>query len=411
MTRLRISISMTRSFPEDTPLIAEIANAKYPEPLRVPISERTPREIEVEPGLCSIRVFSTWGEVTSRSILAITDQLTDTVIRLHPWGEETGMLSTQESERAETITVRLRYLIAPHDGFLDQIKPQTPVVISSAPERVRRSVTETWRISLAVPSHPFSATSLIEVGGEVDMSRIMLLPPDQQVTVMINRRLVFEQDSVSSDQQQRDAPADRVEVHVSGQFRPAESLRQYLRIGDIASAEVIARPLIRAQVDSFENWGHPQDLISTLLCGYFSLRTGEFSHFDKWTQLYTWLADSSADAAIILGWHWLASGETQGEEKARDLFTQSFSKFWLPVYTEGFKLLWDGLRFLHRHTLEGNQREGLEYTLGRIEPYAANADWTQPHTTFYGHNPYSPARGRRFENPRDALSIELTGKI
>jgi hypothetical protein len=420
MAHLRVFIS-TPQFSGTTPLIAEIANTKYSEPLRILVGFREdhPREIEVDPGFCVIRVFSMWGEVPSQSVLAITDQHTDTVIRLNPWSEEAsmlnpwseeaGMLSLQESQRAEAIALRLRYLIARHFSALDRFIRGGRVAISSESTRGAYSMTANWSSTLTIPFDPLLETRMIEVGGEVDMSRIMLLPPDQQVTVRINRRLIFEQDAGVGDLSEYEAPADRVEVHGREQFRPAVSLRQYLRIGDMASAEAIARPLIQAQVHSFENWGYPQDLSSTLLCGYFSLRTGEFSRLDQWANLLTWLAGYSADAAVILGWHWLTSGETQDEEKAREFFPQIFSRFWLPVYTEGFKLLWDGLRVLQGHAPEGHERERLEDALREIGPYAANADWTMPFTTFYGNDPYAPIRGSRFLDSDNTLSIELTG--
>src|SRR5262249_17441007 len=117
MTRLRIHISKTY-LPEGAPLVTEISNARYTEPLPVLANQLVPCEVEVEPGLCSIRVFTTWGDVTSRSVIAIPDQITDTVLRLHSRGEEEASgRSAQAPEHAETIDVSLRYLHGYHSGL------------------------------------------------------------------------------------------------------------------------------------------------------------------------------------------------------------------------------------------------------------------------------------------------------
>jgi hypothetical protein len=139
------------------------------------------------------------------------------------------------------------------------------------------------------------------------------------------------------------------------------------------------------------------DPIAAAVGGYALLRCAAFDRIHSWAKnladWFPWLPDGS----VVYAWQLLSDPAKRDYVKARSSLLDA-ARCGVPVFTEGLRLLRDGLNyFAHIHQWsdkrpfssndDGEARQELE----RIVKYAGAADWSARHTTFFGSDPQTPS--------------------
>jgi len=128
---------------------------------------------------------------------------------------------------------------------------------------------------------------------------------------------------------------------------------------------------------------------SAALGGYHLLRIGELERLHSWpANLANWMSWMS-DGPIIRGWQLLHGARPRSGETARRRFLEAVERG-LPIYSEGLRLLIDGLKVLSHADPDDGELAGAVDSMGM---YAAAADWSQPVLTFHAGDPMTPGRG------------------
>jgi len=122
--------------------------------------------------------------------------------------------------------------------------------------------------------------------------------------------------------------------------------------------------------------------------GYYLLRIGEIEGYTRsWTANLADRMGWMSDGPIIRGWQLLRGAPPKGGETPRERFLQAANRG-LPVYTEGLRLLIDGLKVIVRAS--GSNDDEAQTSLERIGRYGAATDWSRPFLTFTGADPDRP---------------------
>jgi len=275
--------------------------------------------------------------------------------------------------------------------------------------------------------------SVLQLGSPRIAWRFVSLPPHSIVDVTISPR-----------------GEDDLAVEVTTRNIQAEALLGYLRSGAIEGADLTAEPLL-ANAESLLR-GKLADPIAAAIGGYYLLNTARLERLSDWgpnlSRWFPWLADG----AVINAWQHLHAGRAElsahppaGREapsgRRRSRWLQLIIDAWqklaprhrhpeglkdadqhfaemrqqlllaigrgIPVYTEGLKLLVDGLRLL-RHDSRRRHAE-LDDALAFIEPYANAADWSAATVTYGGTDPASPQAKALYGFPDDDQHLVRLG--
>jgi hypothetical protein len=220
----------------------------------------------------------------------------------------------------------------------------------------------------------------LQVQGRLYPPRFVALPPapqGQPVRVLIVRQ--------GNDAQRREAAErpDPLTVLVSSGNLQAELLLGYLTDGSFVTARRIGDALIGdAERLVQQKLGDPS---AAAVGGYYLLRAQKLDRLHDWTQnldnWFPWLPDG----AVIHAWHLLRQ-ERPDVERARDRLLEA-ERRGVPLYTQGLRMLFDGLDLLARKLGDENLKRAWE----RVERYAVAANWRAMTTTFYGVVPSEPS--------------------
>ena len=217
---------------------------------------------------------------------------------------------------------------------------------------------------------------MIQIGGSHIASRMITVPAAPAVKLLI-----------------RPAPAVSEQVHpvevvISSENWKVETLLSLMRRGDTESAgdlfteARIAERLLYDKVD---------DPLAAAVGGYFLLRQGKLQQLHNWprnlSNWFPWLPDG----AVIYARQLLLMARDQhpanGAAEAQKLLLEACRRG-LPVYTEGLRLLRDGLL---RFRGPGRDEAGkVGEALGWLGNYLAAVDWSSPTTSFIGTGPREP---------------------
>jgi hypothetical protein len=162
---------------------------------------------------------------------------------------------------------------------------------------------------------------------------------------------------------------------VGGSHPQVEAILGFLTSGDFEAARQIgqlwfdqAEQMLRDKVI---------DPIAATVAGYFLLRAGAFDRMGDWTtNLATWFP-SIPDGAVICGWHMAL---TNRWDLAEHWLTEAVQRG-VPLYTQGLRLLYDGLRVL----VARSARVGDSFD--RVQAIAARAKWTSGVTSLMATDP------------------------
>ena len=205
----------------------------------------------------------------------------------------------------------------------------------------------------------------------------------------------------SSDVQ---APIYPLEIVVSGEDSTAESLLTLMQKGDMSSAKTLADAPVLAEQLLHQKFVNTD---AAAVGGYFLLRIKDLNRLHNWANnLADWF-DWMADGPIIHAWQILLSILDTGDlSSARELARKQLLeavKRGIPVYTEGLRLLREGLLYFHRFA-KGEDAE-VAAALDSIGRYAVAADWAMTSTTFTGSRPDAPSEKSRRGTPKDKTNI------
>jgi len=124
-----------------------------------------------------------------------------------------------------------------------------------------------------------------------------------------------------------------------------------------------------------------KDPAAAAIGGYFLLKTGALSRLHNWAEnLSNWF-EWLPDGAVIHARQLLMEGTNSPERirRVRDLLLEAIDRG-LPVFTEGFRLLYDSL--LRVHALTGPDDWQTSTALNYIRDCAGMVDWSLENTTF-----------------------------
>ena len=235
-----------------------------------------------------------------------------------------------------------------------------------------------YRFAHAAPSN------VLQLGGPSIAWRFVSLPAAPVVDVTVSPR-----------------GENDLAVKVMTDSAEAEALLGYLRTGAVEGADVTAASLLKRK---------RRNPIAAAISGYYLLRTAGLDRLSDWgpnlSRWFPWLPDG----AVINGWQHIHAGrERRGEPDQhfaaarRELILAT--RRGVPVYTEGLRLLVDGLRLL-REDAEAEDAE-LDAAMTFIEPFAMAADWSAATVTYSGADPAAPHPRPGYGIPSDRERLVL----
>ena len=177
----------------------------------------------------------------------------------------------------------------------------------------------------------------------------------------------------------RDDPNDQdvapFRVFVGGGNPQAEAMVGFLNVGDFEAARRIGEKW----ADDAERMLQDKvtDPLAAVVAGYFLLRAGALDRLHDWTSnlanWFPWIPDG----AVICGWHMALSGRWDLSER---WLTEAVHRG-LPLYTQGLRLLHDGLRVLI------DRGAKVEEPFDHVRAVAARAKWTSGVTCLVSTDP------------------------
>jgi hypothetical protein len=220
---------------------------------------------------------------------------------------------------------------------------------------------------------PAGASYCLEVGSPGGPNYFTYLPPGP---LSVEARL-------------RGAPgrgSDQVEIELG--FRPsplARSLLEYMRAGALLDAHRISQSVVCDSVRKLEK-------NSVLVLAYLRLRVG-VACTDDWLGKLTAIGEPSPDVRVIRGWQALRSDPPNPALSQRWMVEAALDTT-PPVYSEGLRLLIDGLQLLS-NLVKVKKRQRLEDALTRVRVWGGATDWGRMLTTVVGNHPAEPLPGYR----------------
>lgn len=180
-----------------------------------------------------------------------------------------------------------------------------------------------------------------------------------------------------------------LDVSISTSNEKAQALLSLLTSGDMARAKTLT------SVEGAESllYSKMADPAAAAIGGYFLLRTGELARMHDWADnlanRFPWMPDGS----IIHAWQMIhEAGQTVNVAAVRERFLEAVNRG-IPIYTEGIRLLYDGLTILSCEFKK--QDKSVEQALERIKRYTTYVDMSQETTTYTGAYPDQPGADKK----------------
>ena len=160
-----------------------------------------------------------------------------------------------------------------------------------------------------------------------------------------------------------------------------ESLRGYIARGNVDLARGLA-PNVLAERSLNAKIAAPR---IAALGAYFLLRVGDFDRLHDWPDNLSNWQPWLPDGPVISAWQRLRSPDPD-LDVVRRLLLEAESRG-MPIYTEGVRLLKDGLELFAR---DPEADWDVEEPHRRVEAYAMAMDWRKSETTYAGDHPDKP---------------------
>ena len=199
---------------------------------------------------------------------------------------------------------------------------------------------------------------VLEVRGQYERQFVSL--PSEQAIVDIRRA----------------AQGSPAEFHVDARTRDpdVEALRGYLLSGEIEVARALAAGVLAERLLAAK-MAAPR---IAALGAYVLLRTGELERLHNWPDNLTRWKPWLPDGPLIAAWQRLRSPHPHYDEVC-ELLLEAESRG-MPVYTEGVRLLRDGLDLFRSDDEDWPVAEAVE----RVAGYAQALNWDKSETTYFG---------------------------
>lgn len=234
-----------------------------------------------------------------------------------------------------------------------------------------------------------SSSDLSEIAFEsIAESQRMLLTvamPDRELQVQVPgnaTRVLVRVDNVRSSSHGHDL---HLAVQIATRNADADAVTAYLARGDLQAAESMASWADPAQNLLYEKF---EDPFAASVGGYLLLRLRRFDLMRDWARnLADWFPDLS-DGAIIWAWQRIFQhGPSAGSEIESYLKLAAARD--LPIYSEGLRLLSDGLRML--------PPDVGQPLIEQLNLRAGSGVWSSPFTAGLFDRREKPDRGPRVE--------------
>ena len=214
----------------------------------------------------------------------------------------------------------------------------------------------------------------LQVEGSSTQPLLVSLPPGHQIQCLVK---------LAAGPEKVVHPLD---ITVATQNTTAETLLSLITSGRMDNAKTFFSQAEWAEGLLFDKMLDP---VSAAIGGYFLLKVGDLEKMHNWpNNLAEWMP-WLPDGAIIHAWQMIRSGnekmETIDKIKARLV---SAADRGIPVYTEGLKLLYEGLNLLWYQFGRGDKK--VENAMAKIKRYMEFADMSQETVTFIGESPDQP---------------------
>ena len=216
----------------------------------------------------------------------------------------------------------------------------------------------------------------LQVGGPGVPWKCVALPGAQNVKVLIRPALGPE------------GEVHPLDVVVSSYDTQAEAILSLLETGNVVEAKVIENAGAAEQM----LYGKMVNPSGAAIGGYYLLKIRDLDRLHNWTEnLANWI-DWMADGPVIRAWHLLKTARLHGADKAdthskaREHLLEAVKRG-VPTYTEGLRLLRDGLNMLCQDQSDVEALEAKKI----IDRYTESCDWSSPMTTFLGARPDEPS--------------------
>lgn len=360
------------------PLQIEVADQKL-KPITTQITHSKQNlSFELQPGIYSVSATTPSGSRVQRVVEVTQDETQDITLPLHnvsPREDYEWAYMTQKRTR--------RALLQEETGRQEKLKDTW--------FRLWWKLGNSYQVmDLNYESHPTpngkfihiqvmqEGVAAIQVGGPEVPWKCVSIPPLTSCNVLIQ----------ASPKHSRH-PLD---VTVASENPVLEGLLALLRRGEVNTAKVIEQD--QAQMAEEMVFDKRQDPVAAAVGGYFLLRINDHQRLHNWANnLANWFR-WMPDGAIIHAWQLIAAyRENSGAEASQlDLARLRLIegvKRGYPIYSEGLRLLRDGLLLFDREA----DREDPEIRAARNKAgaYYSAADLSAPTTTFLGETPDLPS--------------------
>ncbi len=223
---------------------------------------------------------------------------------------------------------------------------------------------------------------VLQVGGADVPWRFICLPPTPQTVQVLLRA--------------SRSPSERnggLAVKVASLDHRAETLSHYLRSGSMEAARLVSEEVLgEAERLLFDKLRNP---MGAVIGGYYLLTVRAYERMHNWpNNLANWM-EWLADGAVIHAWQLLRTAGVRGRSRARERLLQAVERG-LPVFSEGVRLLLDGLELFAD---QDQSDRAVAEALARLRRYAGAMDWEQRLTTFYGAGLDAPSLENTFGPP------------
>lgn len=225
---------------------------------------------------------------------------------------------------------------------------------------------------------------MLEISEPDRDSVFVCLPPQQVLDILISAG----EGPVSN--------MPELEVCITTTNYKAQSLLALISAGDINKA----RSLMSIQEAEQLLFQKMVDPASAAIGGYFLLKTGELERMHNWARNLANLFQWFPDGLVLYAWQLIqdhSKGEGVSNDTIKQLLLESLRRG-VPVYTEGLRLLYEGINMLAFDEHTSDPEVGKACTL--IRKYVDAADMGKDTTTFIGLAPDKPG----FSKPRATIN-------
>ena len=336
---------------------------------------------ELEPGLYCLRVSTASGAAVTEPVLVAAEG-TDVTIPLHelsPHESHEWAYFTEAAERpdgtlgdAETKALWMRLWASTPEGKWEL----TPFSPETRADWKRDGVSYGFRFA-------GGDRYMLQIGGPAAGWKLISLPPNFELMTLVRPAT--------------SATAEHpVDVVVCSDHWVVESLLRLLQRGEVGRAKELAET---AEDLLFGKVSNP---LAAAVGGYYLLRVNALERMHNWAGNLAGWFEWLPDGAVIRAWQLLGEAPGRPETEANAKLAEARGHLLdaagrgVPVYTEGLRLLRDGLLSFHR--MDPNDEE-VAAAWARIGEYAEAADWSSPVTAFLGERPDAPSSELRFGEP------------